>query len=501
MVVKTDHDDLGQLRWSQLRQGDEHALQQAEVEVWEIARALAIESLASDVDAELMELGGRQKHLIRAAWPDKPLEGFHMQSSLGAFVVARVAIAWVPAGQTGLRYAALSPEGIIRALMNQGVDELTAKSVLGGWTGISDGFEGDEEGLDAGTLAGLAERSLTSAERDTALAQIAFSPRDLARLGAALTLSRRVRQLLPVVIPRQFGEDITACLALVATQRPERAMALLSSQERSEAQQAVYELAHTLARFIDGADAELEEDRRLPVVPEAADQQSVTLPAADSSSDLEAYSPPDNEGSMPEEDQEEPLATSPSARPELPKWWLTESDDYTLIWDALTKLRAQVPQRQAILGFTAVPRYPREQLIPPVPGVYTPAMNPAEPFVPVVRIMLRAVVSATKGLVIDETGAGGCDWVLRRVAALSRLIRGELDLGLSVLQDVGAQEAPELRWLRDRKIRFDGRKAEPLSPEAARRAAATLVLDLARALARTLTGAVPDVDPSVSDDR
>ena len=200
------------VRWSALRRSDSEAFASVQLQALELARALAVESLASDSDAELAELEDRRLHLGRTAWPEDPLAGYGLKSSIGAFVMARVALAWVPAGQVGLRKRPLAPENVIRNLTQQGVEPSLARSVVGTWS-PSESTVALEEGLDANALAGLAERSLTDEERDAALDQVARSPRDLARLATALVLGRATRRLLPVLPGPQLGEALGGMLA------------------------------------------------------------------------------------------------------------------------------------------------------------------------------------------------------------------------------------------------------------------------------------------------
>ena len=523
MVVPSANAVAPEDRWAALRRGDDEALRLAELEALEIARALAVESLVSDADSELAELAERRRHLALAAWPENPLEGFRLQSSLGAFVVARVAIAWVPSGQTGLRYTPLSPDGVVRALANQGVDMLTAQSVVGQWAGPPKGFRGSEVGLDAGTLAGLAERSLTGIERDEALAQVSVAPRDLMRLGASLALGRAVRRLLPVLASDELGPGFVAALALVATERPDRALELLKNDENTLLGETVRELALTLTHLKEGEPVELRPDTWAPYLPRA-EGGTVREPAISSEDLLE-----DEEAALvrrvertdfnDDEDVVEMIEESVEGEsgagkawvntqvPRLPIWWpkASESSDRELatLWQKLRDHRTLARARGQALGFSAAAGDPRGAPVPPDPrfvdlseveDCQAPRLSgsAAEPFLPAVRALLRVVLASAEGDAVDDAEADGLAWVLARATALRRLARGELDDALVALSEYWSDEAPEQRWIRDRKIRFEGRAPEPLSPEEARSSAAVLVLDIARSLARTLTGAFPD---------
>lgn len=516
MVALAKSDETS-MYWSALRRGDPASLQHAEIEAKAIARALAVESLVSDQDSELAELAERRRHLARQAWPDRPFEGFEMQSSLGALVVARVAVAWVPSGHTGLRYTPLTPDGVTRALVNQGVDRLAAQSVVGSWSGPSSSFKGDESGLETGLLAGLAERSLTPKERDLALSQVAVSPRDLSRLGTTILLARAVSQLLPMLADDQLGGELVAALALVSTQRSRRALELLEGIQSSPAQQTVFELAQTLEQFSGGYAVEFSDDQDLPDYPKRA--ASVPVGGTTPESDEEARSTTDGDDVLEiiEESVDENADSGQNyqniERPTWPQWWpgvdSETSDSAQDLWRSLAVYRTEARRRGTILGFQASPFEPRGGLIPPDPRYVSRAkdeekdmtQSAMDPFLPAVRVALRVVAKATEGEIVDVEGAEGLSWVLQRAAAVAHLKNGELDLGLEVLSARWPDEAPELRWLRDRKMRFDGREVEPLTSEEARQAASTLVLDIARSLARTLTGAFPDVADSTRDDR
>ena len=560
------------LDWCAIRRADPDALRAAELEALEIVRALAVESLAHDVDAELDELDERRRHLARTAWPTPPLDGYRLQSSLGAFVIARVAVTWVPSGQIGLRRHPLERAAVIRALGQQGVDAVTAESLVGDWIGPPPGFRGTEDGLDPGTLAGLAERSLTQEERNLALAQVAASGRDLARLATCVRLCRAVRRLLPVLASDGLGSDFVATLALLATGHPDRALALLSDQDASLRARTVRELGRTYLAFVKGEEMNLEPDgwapRGPPVTPEEALSDSEdTNPAAvvphpsstfelglteelgegppDLPDDLEERVTSDDEEVSPEdydlaaalsvgagieaqgggtadleEEVEEILeiveeSVDPESSvgrgwrrgkpPELPAWW-PEGSRAESEWAAWAIL-AEHRRSGRALGLAEAFSVDRGGPVPPDPrlvgsarrdglGGGAEADSPAEPYLPAVRGLLRAVIAATRGEIPSVDRAGGLDWALRRAACLARGRQGHLRAAVSATGDLWPEEAPEQRWIRDRKLRYEGRQPGPPSAEEVRMQAAPLVLDLARALARTLAGAFPDpVDP------
>ncbi|MEL6184969.1 MAG: hypothetical protein AAFU79_10120, partial [Myxococcota bacterium] len=499
------------LDWCAIRRAEPDALRAAELEALEIVRALAVESLAHDVDAELDELDERRRHLARTAWPSLPLDGYRLQSSLGAFVVARVAVTWVPSGQIGLRRHPLERAAVVRALGQQGVDAVTAESLLGDWIGPPPGFRGTEDGLDPGALAGLAERSLTQEERNLALAQVAASGRDLARLATCVRLCRAVRRLLPVLASDGLGSDFVATLALLATGHPDRALALLSRQDSSLRARTVRELARTYLAFVKGEDMSLEPDgwapRGPPMTPEEALSGSgedtnpgVPVPEPHPASNFEVglteelgEGPPDlpedpEDGLHPEaeaispedydlaaalsvgagieardggtadleEEVEEILeiveeSVDPesaigrgwrqSTPPDLPAWW-PEGPRAEAEWAAWTIL-AEHRRSGHALGLAEAFPADRGGPVPPDPrlvgssalrdgpGAGSEAESPAEPYLPAVRGLLRAVIAATRGEIPSIERAGGLDWALRRAACLARGRQGHLQAAAS----------------------------------------------------------------------
>lgn len=524
-------------RWSDIRRKDPEALRLAELEALEIARALAVESLASDQDAVLAELPERRRHLAQVAWPSKPLEGYRLQSSMGAFVVARVAIGWVPSAQTGLRHTPLTPAGVERALVQQHVEPPTARSVVGAWAGSPPDFKADEEGLDASVLAGLAERSLTPDERDAALNQVAASPRDLSRLAACLVLGRSVRRLLPVLADDGLGPEFAATLALVATDRAGRAQELLAPEADGLRDQTVRELAIALNELSAGMEVHLPPDRWAPVAaretpPLSGSELGMDEPlvAPESSNPTngeiatipdEALIPFDTAGAAEEviddileivEEAVDPEARPPAAwrrsdRPILPRWWPGEAPPEAMegTWAALARHRSVARARGSALGFPGAAVDERGGPVPPDPrlradvetsvdGQDGPVVegSAAEPFLPAVRVMLRGVLEAVEGRQLIRREDGGLAWCYRRAEAIAAIAEGNLDGAQRALSDLWPEEAPERSWIQDRKVRYEGREPDSLTPEETRAAAASLVLDLARSLARTLTGAFAD---------
>ncbi|MEL7369559.1 MAG: hypothetical protein AAFN74_11645, partial [Myxococcota bacterium] len=214
--------------WRGLTAAEPAALASASDEVEIYVRVLAAYGVIVDRDAVPSELQDRQKTLRAKLWPDDPLDGFQLHSSLGAYLVTKVAVDLVPTGHLGLRPEYLDPGGLVRAMCEHGASEVTVRSVVGDWPGVPPEFTGDPEGLALSVLAGLAERTLTRQERILGLAQVAASPRDLARLSAAIKLLSAVRAVLPLVPVQSLGVAYDLAVVGLSVGRADRVAALLS---------------------------------------------------------------------------------------------------------------------------------------------------------------------------------------------------------------------------------------------------------------------------------
>ena len=102
------------------------------------------------------------------------------------------------------------------ALVEHGLDELTAQSVLGDWAAVRADFVGNTDGLATSVIAGLAERTLARRERDDALSQVAYSPRCLARLASTCNLLAAVRAILPELPPGEMGARFVSSVASIS---------------------------------------------------------------------------------------------------------------------------------------------------------------------------------------------------------------------------------------------------------------------------------------------
>jgi hypothetical protein len=113
------------------------------------------------------------------------------RSSVGAWMVTRLAVDWVPSGLETMRHAPLDRDGMQELLHEADLDPC----LLFGWDGApADYVPG--EGLELDRLAGLAERSLTRDEQALALHQVAYSPQDSARFVQAARWVQACRRAL-----------------------------------------------------------------------------------------------------------------------------------------------------------------------------------------------------------------------------------------------------------------------------------------------------------------
>src|SRR5262245_6828959 len=98
--------------WPGVGRKDEAATRQARAEAHELARALAAHSIAVERDAVVEEFAERVKTFEVTLWPFDALAGYKLHSSLGAYLVARVAVGMVPSGSHALRHEPLRREGL-----------------------------------------------------------------------------------------------------------------------------------------------------------------------------------------------------------------------------------------------------------------------------------------------------------------------------------------------------------------------------------------------------
>lgn len=525
------------LRWSvaALAGGDERVLSQAAAEAQQLARALAARAVAAAPDAEVSEYADRLRTLTRSIWPSDPLEGYGLHSSLGAFLVARVAMGWAPPTDTRLRDEPLDAAGVRDQLVEHGVPAPAVAAIMAEWAGVEDGFTPDPNGLPAAQHAGLAEGTLSIRERADVLCQLAFSPRCLARAAVTITSVTSVRQVLPV-LPREddeLGGVYVSAMAAIALGRPDRALALLGLSPQGEAQTALAELARAQWNLERGEPAQLLEDDDIGVVELDSNRPAPAPAAVDDEDDeddvLEIVEEVVRAGA-----ESDPTVTPAQALPQPPRWtrpdWAPVELDETFVrlWrQGRDRRRATFGHLQSMLGmegafsYRALPATPippdartlrrilDERSEPPEPSTAETeridvtafiqeqqeklGLGSCEPVFPVVRAAVRAVAAAAEGDPPTEAAiaaAGDLEWVLRRSRALALAVRGDLDAATEAVQALGKVGAAEVMWTQARMMRFAGRPAAPVEPAAARRAAARIVSDLAVQLGRTVAGTV-----------
>jgi len=522
------------VRWTvgALAAGDDRVASQAADEAQQLARALAANAVASAPDADVGEYADRLRTLTRSIWPDDPLEGFELHSSVGAYLIAKVAMGWAPPTDTTIRDAALDRDGVEAALVEQGVSATQAVSLLGDWSGPEEGFTPERDGLSAALLAGLAAGALSSGERAHSLNQLAYSPRCLARAAMTASSVEAVRKVIPV-LPREddeLGSEYVAAMAALALGRPDRALALVGLSPEGTAQVTLAELARAQWNLERGEPAQLGGD---PAVPQCELESNRPAPAPqmvaedDDEEDVVEIVEEVVSGSTPPSD---PAMMVPrTALPQPPKWENVELDEtFVRLWrEGRDRRRATFGHLQCILGLEAPLAHGSLPVTPIPPDAGTlrrildersePAeantaeteridvtafiqeqqeklgLGSCEPVFPAVRAALRAVVAAAEGDAPTEgavAAAGDLDWVVRRARAVALGSRGDLTGALDAVSTLGASAAPEALWVRGRALRYAGRPALEAAPSDRRRAAARIVEALAVQLGRTVAGTV-----------
>lgn len=496
----------------------------------ELARALAAHTLATAPDAEVSEYEGRIQTLSKTIWPEAPLEGFSLRSSLGAFLVARLAASWAPPSPTGARANPLSPAELRAALEQGGLSAEYVAAIVGDWPGAPPSFEPQAEGLPVSTLAGLAEGTLGTEERNQGLSEVATSPRGLARLISVARALFAVRRLLPI-LPAEgetFDASTLTGLTAVSLGLPDRALDLLGHEPADPVLRGIAELAQAILSLRRGERPRLNEDLLLPWVPESTSlRPSEAPPSSDGDDDVldiveERLS---NTGAV---SAEKPLL---DARPMFADWsredWPQveiEESQLELWMDLRRQRRAPASKVGSILGLCATPERPwvPPRAIPPEKNALLEALarlsgDPsaavtvqiASPeldrqrdeidralvlaLVPNLRAALRAVVEAAEGRLPARsavTDAGDLDWVVKRARAIALTRAGHFEKAVLELTGLGGPHAPEGRWAYMLHLRYQGRP--PVLPDAAeaRRVAAELLSDLAHQFGRTVAGSI-----------
>lgn len=512
-----------------LAQGDERTERMVRRQSREIARALAAHSLATAPDAEVSEYEARIQTLAKTIWPEEPLEGFSLRSSLGAFLIARLAASWAPPTQTAARATPLSPSELRAQLEEGGLVHEYVGAVVSDWPGAPPDFEPKKDGLSIATLAGLAEGSLGAEERNLALAEVAASPRALARLLSIARALHAVRRLLPILPPEgeTFDSSTLTGLTAVSLGLPDRALDLLGHEPNDPVLLGIAELARAILALRRGEHPALPEDLLLPWVPERPRERPSQAPSDTSGEDdvLDIVEERISTGAV---SAEKPAL---DARPNLADWsredWphVDIEDAQLEMWMDLRRLRrAPAARVGSILGLSAAPERPwvPPRPIPPEKNALLEALDTVtgggdasravtvqlstseldeqrdlvdraliQPLVPTLRAVLRAVVEAAEGRVPSEAAvadAGDLDWVLKRARAIALTRAGQFDKAVLELTGLGGPHTPEGRWAYMMHLRYQGRA--PVLPDAAeaRKVAAELVSDLAHQFGRTVAG-------------
>lgn len=500
--------------WSALAAGHESAKTQANTEVRTLARALAAQSVVFDKEAEALDLEDRLEAIHGSIWPAQPLEGYGLHSSLGAFLVTKVAVGLVPSVRKGLRKEALKPKAILHALFEQGVAEPTGLSMLGTFSAAPLDFKPIDQGLSSSLLAGLAERTLTKAERERALAQVAVSPRCLSRFASAAALLAQIRGLLPVLPPAALGSRFTAMMAALAFGLPERALELDDRDEQSVDLLTLRELAHAMAALGRAERPSFTNEPGLVVPPSAPPlapkphEADALLDGGNTDAAFQDAFFQERERSEDVLDIVEERVERPHGPPKTPVEAGTLprparfGEGPRLREDELERFAARLEEarggsRTRWLGLGLLKPSPRVLPIPTPPDERFLTEQPEAVLLslfPPIRSVLRSVVHAAEGrppTPASVAAAGDLEWVMRRAETLAMVVRGDLTGAERAAQGLPPGASPEARWAADRRLRFGEREAEPVAAEEARPMAAGLVADLAHQLGRTLAGTIP----------
>ena len=514
-----------------LARGDGRAEGLVRRQTREIARALAAHTLATAPDAEVSEYEARIQTLARTIWPDDPLQGFSLRSSLGAFLVARLAASWAPPTPGGHRSAPLGPEALGKAFEEAGLSADLTVAILGDWPGASPSFSPEAEGVDIAVLAGLAEGTLGTDERNLALSEVAMSPRALARLVSIARALSAVRRLLPILPPEgeTFDASTLTGLTAVSLGLPDRALDLLGHGPEDPVLRGIAELAQALLSLRNGERPRLADDLLLPVVPEGAAERPSESPRKESSEDdvLDIVEEKLSTGAV---SAEKPALDARPALADFSRddWPPAEISGAQIdLWMEIRKLRrAPAAQVGSILGLSAAPEKPwvPPRPIPPEKNALLEMLevvagegSSAEavtvqlsgaalaaqrdtldramvlPLVPNVRAVLRSIAQAAEGQLPSReavTDAGDLDWAVKRARAIALTLGGQFEKAVLELTGLGGPTAPEGRWAYMLHLRYQGRTPVLPPPEEARKVAAELVLDLAHQFGRTVAGSV-----------
>jgi hypothetical protein len=490
--------------WAQYGRGDADAEASAKAEATELARALALQTIAFSKDAVVEEYADRLSAIGDTIWPSAPLAGYGLHSSLGAFAVTKVAVGWAPSLGTGLRHEPHERQGLIEALQEQGVDATFALAVVGDWKRVERGFTADQSGLESSRIAGLVEGSLSRHERARALSQVAYSGRDLARLASSISVLSSVRTVMPLLPPEELGEDFAAAMTALVLRRPERALQLIGDRPRGIGVRTLAELAHALICLDRGASPDFE-DEGLVLAPPCGDRSEVDA------DDEETYVPKPNGDTddvleIIEERVDHQREATEHTKPRLPspaRWWASPEDAPADVEDRdldawakrLDESSGLLAKRGSLLGLKPFP-LPRGLLpirLAPDERLVKASDLAAEALFPPARGFLRAIFSSAEGRGPTESAlkhAGDLAYLLRRARALAAIVHGDLEGAREDVKTLPPEVSPEGQWAADRLARFGGRRAVRATEHEAMGFAAMLVADLVQQLGRSVAGTI-----------
>ena len=102
---------------------DRAPLDEAEVpdQVRRLTQLVTACELLVEPESVIAEFEPRLEAILARLWTDAPLTEFHQKSSVGAYLVSRYAVAWVPDGLAARRHAPLARERLVEALTEAGL--------------------------------------------------------------------------------------------------------------------------------------------------------------------------------------------------------------------------------------------------------------------------------------------------------------------------------------------------------------------------------------------
>lgn len=251
---------------------------QAPPELERLAHILAAATLIQGEDTVFEEYEPSRENILERLRALAAGDAFAHQSSLGAFLVASYAMELVPSGLSTFRHVPLNRDGLVKALVEGGLQPDRVPSLVGSMEPALNG-DGERQELHPNQLAGLAERALLRDEHARSIARAAYSPRDTARLVAAAKLVGRVRDALSVLPSR-----LEPALVITATGLWEREVRgrLLEGRSGPPVLFELLDTELTLARGDEPSSADLSGDTDDLDEPEDDSDIAITVAGQDS---------------------------------------------------------------------------------------------------------------------------------------------------------------------------------------------------------------------------